>query len=140
VLLPVRENNWESYHSGVNPGQHAIVPARDIAEVSGLSISLPSWDMCDAEGQLASMSIKWGNLWGTGHNLCYLRKDLLDQFLRETRLEFLWAFWGEREIRLASEESRDRSTKFKYWRKEFQRIYRYNNGRVIAGKASEHCG
>jgi hypothetical protein len=94
--------------------------------------------MYDADGELTLISIKWGNLWVTGHNLCFLRRDALDQFLKRKRLEFIWAFWGAREIRLATEEYRDQGKKFKHWRKEFQRIYRYNNGRVIAGKASEH--
>jgi hypothetical protein len=140
ALLPVRESNWESYHNGVNPGQHAIVPAREIAEAFGFSISPPSWDMRDADGEWASIAIKWGNLWATGHALCYLRKDVLDQFLKRKRLEFIWAFWGAREIRLATEEYHDQGKTFNHWRKDFQRIYRYKNGCVIAGKASEHYG
>jgi hypothetical protein len=138
VLLPVRESNWESYHSGVNPGQHTIVPAREIAEAFGLLLRPPIWDMYEPDGELASITIKWGNLWTTGHRLCFLRGDIMDQFLKRNRLELIWAFWGAREIRLATEEYRDEGKKFKHWRKGFQRIYHYQNSRVIAGKASEH--
>lgn len=62
---------------------------------------------------------------------------LLDQFLGEKSLVFVWAFWGGREIRLDYEDSHQAMT-FKHTRKKFQRIYRYQNGRVIAGRASEH--
>jgi len=143
VLLPVRENNWESHHSGVNPGQHAIVPAREIAEDLGLFLRPPSWDMYDRSGLLAAMSIKWGDLWLTGHNLCFLREDILRGFLRRHRLDLIWAFWGAREVRSAPDEyhyqtrTSQRST-LKHSRKEFQRIYYYRDGRVAAGKASEH--
>lgn len=140
VFLPARHNNWESYHSRVNPGQHAIVPAREIAEAFGLSLSLPAWDMRDVNAKLASISIRWGDPWATGHNLCFLRGDLLDQFLKRERLEFVWAFWGAREIRMATDKCRDQGKKFKHGRKEFQRIYHYHDGQVIAGKASEHYG
>jgi hypothetical protein len=138
VLLPVRRNSWESYHSGVNPGQQAIVPTREIADAFRLSLLLPSWDMCDVEGKLASVSIKWGDPWGTGHNLCYLRRDIIDLFLGEKSLDLVWAFWGAREIRLDYEDILYQAKTFKHTRKKFQRIYRYKDGHVIAGKGAEH--
>jgi hypothetical protein len=137
VLLPVRVNHWESYHSGVNPGQLAIIPARDISETVGLLIHLPDWDMCDADGRLASVSIKSGDLWRTGHSLCYLRRDVLDEFLQREGFDFIWAFWGARDIRLDTEDL-SKSQTVKHLQKKFQRIYRYEKGRVIAGRASEH--
>ncbi len=142
VLLPVRANNWESYHSGMNRGRHAIVPAREIAEAFGLLLRPPSWDMYDSDGLLAAMSIRWGNPWLTGHNLCFLREDILHQFLRRQRLDLIWAFWGAREVRPARDEYHDRNkpdsrSAFKHWRKEFQQIYHFRDGRVVPGKASE---
>lgn len=138
VLLPVRENNWESYHSGANPGQHTTIPAREISEAFGLSISLPHWDMHDAKGETASISIKWGDSWQTGHNLCYLRKDILDRLLKKKQMRLIWAFWGEREMRTGSESSYQQKKEIKHRHKRFQRIYYYKNGRVIAGRPSEY--
>jgi hypothetical protein len=135
VLLPVRENNWESYHSGANPGQHAIIPAREISETFGLSIRLPQWDMHDFKGETASISVKWGDLWRTGHNLCYLHKNILDQFLKKKQMRLIWAFWGEREIRMGSEIPECRKKEIKHTHKRFQRIYSYHNGRLIVGEA-----
>lgn len=138
VLIPVRETNWGSYHSGVNPGQNVMVPAREIAETFRLSIRIPSWDMYDADGKLASISIKWGNLWTTGHRLCYLRMDILPQFLNSESLDLVWVFWGAREIRSVREENLGPDTESEHWCKQFQRIYRYDKGRVIAGRATEY--
>ncbi|MFH0824331.1 MAG: hypothetical protein V2B18_16385, partial [Pseudomonadota bacterium] len=136
VLLPVRESNWESYHSGANPGQHVTIPAREIAEALELSIHLPHWDMRDGKGETASISIKWGDRWKTEHSFCYLRKGILDQFLKQKGLKLVWAFWGQREIMLGSEILNRRNTGIKPGHKKFQRIYYYRDGRVVAGKAS----
>jgi len=84
------------------------------------------------------MTIKWSSLGGTGHDLCYLRKDILDGFLKRKRLEFMWAFWGAREIRFAAEKYRNHDKQFKHLRKEYQRIYRYKESLVTYSKASEY--
>lgn len=137
VLIPVRENVWESSNSSVNPARSVIVPAREIAELFRLSLRLPSWNTYDENGKLASISIKWGDPWQTGHHLCYLRKDILDKFLRRNHMALIWAFSGAREIWWSGESYPDPREKFKHWRKEFQRVYRYNNGRIVAGEISE---
>jgi len=131
IFVPVRENNWESYHSSVNPAQSAIVPAREIAESLRLFRRPPAWDLYDSEGQLATTSIRWGNLWENGHNLCYIRTQLLERFLKARRLEFTWAFWGAREMRLDSRRPESEVQPGKV-RMEFQRAYSYSGGRVVA--------
>ena len=98
MLIPTRENNWESYHSGVNPGQNTIVPAREISESLGLWINLPSWDMYDHQGKRATITIEWGEEWVNRHSFTYIRKDLLDKFLKQQNMALIWAIWGEREI------------------------------------------
>jgi hypothetical protein len=137
VLIPVRENIWESSDSSVNPARSVTVPAREIAEPFRLSLRLPSWNLYDENGKLASISIKWGDPWQTGHHLCYLRKDILDKFLKRNHMVLIWAFSGAREIWWSGENYPDPREKFKHWRKEFQQIYRYQNGRVISGRISE---
>lgn len=138
ILIPVREYNWGSDHSGVNPGLHTIVPAREISEPFGLRLKPPSWNMYDKDGKLATVTIKYGNLWYSGYILCYLRKELLDQFLRKNRLDFLWTLWGQRELKLESWDRRDEFSKYKYSLKAFQRIYKYKSGQITMGKSSEY--
>jgi hypothetical protein len=138
VLVPVRQSNWEGYHSGVNPSQHVSIPTREIAQKFGLSMRPPGWDMFDKQGQLAATSIKWGNLWTNGQSFCYLRQDLLNRFLAQSQLEFFWILWGAREARLDRDDLPKERLDFKHTRKEFQRIYRYNKGLVVAGKAAEY--
>ncbi|MEM5787674.1 MAG: hypothetical protein AAGU11_10165 [Syntrophobacteraceae bacterium] len=122
VVIPVRVNNWEGYHSGVNPGQHTVTPAREISEAFGLSLRVPSWDMYDEQGDLASISIHWGSSWGSGQILCYLRKDVLDKFLAKKNLELIWVCDGARESRYLDN---DWPVEKQHFRKEFRQLHHY---------------
>jgi hypothetical protein len=137
VLLPVRENKWEGEHGEENAGRNVMVPTREIAQMFKLSIRLPDCSLQDSTGNMASVYSKTGDLWGDGHSLCYLRKDLMDKFLKRNRMELIWVFSGMREMRLKSEEYHDPKTKFEHYRKRFQCVYRYNGGKITAGKATE---
>jgi hypothetical protein len=126
VLIPVRDHNWESYHSGVNPGQHAIIPAREIAETLDLWIQLPSWDMYDTDGHRASITINWGESWRVRNHLTYIRQDLLECFLKTKRMTLIWAAWGERVISFSQDEilgEVNHTYNFQSF-KVFQRIYK----------------
>jgi len=125
VALPVCINAWESFHSGVNPGQNSYVPAREIAEALGLWLNLPTWDMRDKAGRRATVCIDWGDKWGDRQKLVFLRRDLLDRFLRDKQMTLVWAVWGERETHYQTREAlRSRSEAFVPY-KVFQQIYTY---------------
>ncbi|MOA47563.1 hypothetical protein D3C78_1702110 [compost metagenome] len=47
----------------------------------------------------------------------YIRKDLLEQFLTETKSKLVYTIWGEREVRFKTNERRD----------EFFRTHPYKN-------------
>ena len=97
-------------------------------------IKLPSWDMYDSDNKLASISISWRNQQDAWQNLLYLRKDILDKFLKQKKLKLVWAFWGGREIRMTMEELNRKKNKTKYLRKEFQQIFYYNKGQIFETK------
>jgi hypothetical protein len=137
VFVPVRENKWEGEHGEENPGRNVIVPAREIAEMFGLSILLPDCSMQDRNGVVASAFSRHGDLWVEGHSLCYLRKDIVDGFLKRKRMNLVWAFWGEREMQLESHEYHDPKIKYEHYRKSFRRIYWYSDGKINAGRAAE---
>ncbi len=96
VEVPVRNFGWESYHSTVNYGQNAYVPSRELAMNLGLYIKPQSFDMLDKNGKNASITLQCGDQWHTTHELVYLRKDLLDNYLKRKNKQFVWIIWGER--------------------------------------------
>lgn len=99
VQIPVRALTWESYHSIVNPGQHAYVPSREIAELLGLRIRPQTCEMEDASGKRATISTGWGDDWRNRERIIYLRCDLLNAYLHNTKQALVWVLWGEREFR-----------------------------------------
>ncbi len=128
VLLPVCIDAWESFHSGVNPGQNSYVPAREIAEELSLWLSLPTWDMRDKAGRRATVSIDWGDKRKVRQKLFFLRRDLLNKFLIDKQMTIIWAIWGERETHYRTREAmQNRGESFQPY-KVFQKIYTYGAG------------
>lgn len=105
VFIPVREYHWSYEHSSVNPGQTAIVPAKEIADIFNLFIQPPTFDLYERNRKRASITLRWGDTWHTGHRLIYIRKDLLDRYLTKKKLGLIWAIWGERQFKC--EESKE---------------------------------
>jgi len=102
VLIPVRYYNWESYHSAVNRASPGMVPAKELAEALDLCSQPQTFDLYEKNGELASISLRWGEPWHTEHRLTYLRQDLLERYFEENDVELVWAIWGERRFRSKS--------------------------------------
>ena len=105
VLIPVRDNRWEDYHSSVVPGRRVLTPAKEIAEHLDLCGQPQTFDLFEKNGQRASVAFQYGEPWHTFQKLTYLRQDLLERFLTETHTEFIWAIWGERQYYSRDAES-----------------------------------
>lgn len=104
VLIPVRYYNWESYHSVLNNASPAMVPAKELAEDLDLCSQPQTFDLYEKNGKLASITLRWGEPWQTEHRLTYLRRDLLERYLKENDMKLVWAIWGERRFRSKSIE------------------------------------
>jgi hypothetical protein len=125
VFIPVRYYNWESYHSTVNRASSAMVPAKELAEALDLCSQPQTFNLYEKNGKLASITVRWGELWHTEHHLTYLRQDLLEHYLKENDVELLWAIWGERRFGSKSiEELRDFSEEHRAY-EVFQTIKTY---------------
>lgn len=131
VLIPVTENNWEAYHSGVNPGQHATVPAKEIALSLNLNIGLPTWDLYDSNWKRASITTRWGEAWKTNHGFCYLRDDLLERYLKKNKMKLVWMIWGEREAHFDIYERKTNKPELAEYYKVFSKILVLENGNVV---------
>ncbi|WP_414581190.1 hypothetical protein [Scytonema sp. PCC 10023] len=98
VLIPVRNNRWEDYHSSIIPGRSVTTPAKEIAQQLDLCSQPQTYDLFDKSGRRASITFRYGEYWHSSQDFTYLRKDLLERFLSETNSELIWVIWGEREF------------------------------------------
>jgi hypothetical protein len=101
VLIPVRDNMWEAYHSTVNPGRNVATPAKQIARHLSLCGQPQTFDLFDTNGRRASISFCYGDKWRSTQRFTYLRQDLLDRYLQDTSSELILTVCGEREFHAA---------------------------------------
>lgn len=98
VLIPVRENTWEDYHSEITPGRSVAIPAKEITQHLNLCSQPQTYDLFETNGRRASITFCYGEYGRSSQYFTYLRKDLLERFLTETDSELILAIWGEREF------------------------------------------
>lgn len=106
VLMPVMEYNWEGYHSHLNDAGHSTIVAKEVANHLKLVNQAQTFDLFESNGDKASFNIYYHDDYNNNHSLVYLRKDLLDKYLSENKLKFVWAIWGEREVTFKTNERR----------------------------------
>lgn len=96
VDIPIQRYNWESYHSVVNEGGGACLPSKRICEALNLGYRGNTWDLHDASG-VASLYRDVGEYGSKiSGSFSYLRRELLDNFLRQSGKVLVWLMWGER--------------------------------------------
>lgn len=129
VLMPVMDYDWESYHSDLNDAGHTTVIAKEVANHLNLVNQPQTFDLFDSNGEIASANIDFHQDYNNYHNFVYLRKDLLDKFLRERNLRFVWAIWGERELTFRNDQRRQDFFRTNPYNgpQVFQKIIEYND-------------
>ena len=98
ILVPVRENCWEDYHSAIVAGRSITTPSRQIVETLRLCGQPQSFDLFEKDGRCASITIRYGEKWPKLQEFTYLREDLLERYLRKVNGELIWVIWGERRL------------------------------------------
>ncbi|MFL9483441.1 hypothetical protein ACI6Q2_11740 [Chitinophagaceae bacterium LWZ2-11] len=106
VLLPVMEYSWEGYHSVLNNAGPTTVVSKEIAKSLNLVEQPQTFELLDENGKKASLNFYHDSGYNNNHGLVYLRKDLMNKFLSENNLKFVWALWGERDVSFKTEERR----------------------------------
>ena len=105
VSIPVQRYNWESYHSVVNQNSGASLPSKQLCEALRLRYRANKWDLHDASG-VASLYREIGEHGSQVRgSFSYLRRDLLDNYLRQSGKSLVWLMWGERDLHYRSAES-----------------------------------
>ncbi len=125
VLIPIREYRWEGNHSDTNQTGTTAVLAKEITEHLNLCGQPQTFDMYEKSGKKATNSVHHGDKWHTYLSMIYIRKDLLDKYLEETKKCLVWAIWGERVLMLEGIPVRadDEEDIVRY--RDFQQIFRY---------------
>lgn len=126
VLIPVRENTWEDYHSEITPGISVATPGKEITQHLNLCSQPQTYDLFETNGRRASITFRYGEHWRSSQHFTYLRKDLLERFLTETDSELIWAIWGEREFHGDLSQRGGFASQHEYY-KVFQEIKAYRN-------------
>jgi hypothetical protein len=98
ILVPVRNNAWEDYHSAIIPGRNVSTPAKQITEHLDLVNQPQTFDLYEDDGRLASMTFHYGEPLGAFQSFVYIRNDLLDQFLSDTGARMIYVVSGRREF------------------------------------------
>ncbi len=124
VLIPVRENTWEDYHSEITSGRSVATPAKEITQHLNLCSQPQTYDLFEKSGRRASITFRYGEYWHSSQDFTYLRKDLLERFLSETNSELIWAIWGEREFHGDISQRDGFASQHEYY-KVFQEIKTY---------------
>jgi hypothetical protein len=105
VFIPVRSYRWEGHYTITNTFGTAYVPAKEIANFFDLHLKPQTFNLQQKDGKVASLSFRYsvGNF-ADRQNQTYLRKDLLDKYLKENAYDLVWIIWGEREYRAPNME------------------------------------
>jgi len=90
------ENSWESYHSEIIPNGKTQSPSKEICNNLGLFIQPQSSDFYNEDGEIVSTSFKCGEGYDNTSAFTYIRKDYLDNYLKERNKKILWIQWAEK--------------------------------------------
>ena len=98
IEIPYIHFGWESYHSLHNDFSGFNLPAPSLIQRLRLASKNREIDFYDSKGKLGTIYREAGDGWnGDRHSLLYIRADLLQRYLTDTRQVLVWCNWGERD-------------------------------------------
>lgn len=126
--MPVMEYNFEGYYTSTNNAGNTTILGKEIANYLKLLNKPQTFDLYDTNGNIATINVNYEHDYYNNHNFIYIRKDLLDKYLKETKSKFVWSIWGERKIAFENSENiLDFFKKHKISTQYFQKIVEYSN-------------
>ncbi|MCY3940576.1 MAG: hypothetical protein OXG29_05770 [Gammaproteobacteria bacterium] len=98
IEIPYIHFGWESHHSLHNDFSGFDLPAPSLIQRLHLASKNREIDFYDSEGNPGTLYREAGDGWkGDRHSLLYVRADLLQRYLTDTRQVLVWCNWGERD-------------------------------------------
>ena len=96
--IPFIHFGWEAYHSLHNDFSGFDLPAPSLIQRLGLSSKDREIDFYDSMGRPGTLYREAGDEWkGDRHDFLYIRADLLERYLTDTRQVLVWCIWGTRD-------------------------------------------
>ncbi len=96
--IPFIRFGWESYHSLHNEFTGFNLPAPSLIQRLDLASKNREIDFYDSAGKPGTLYREAGNsLIGDRHSLLYVRADLLQRYLADTRQVLVWCNWGQQD-------------------------------------------
>ena len=96
ILVPIRENYWESSSSAIVAGRIIAMPSKQITETLDLCGQPQSFDLFEKDGRRASTTFRYSQKRGESQRFTFLREDLLRRYLEAIDAELIWVIWGEK--------------------------------------------
>jgi hypothetical protein len=100
VEVPVHDFSWESHHSAMNQSGGFMTIAPALAEALGLINRARTCELFEPNGRQATLYR--GVPGDDSGRLLYIRRSLLQRYLRRTKQRLAWLMWGERNFSGAS--------------------------------------
>ena len=104
-VSPVRENGWQNDCSPILDSRSVLTPSRHIAEVFDLCGQPQSFDLFQKNGQQASINVSQKDKHGNTQSFTYLRKDLLDHYLKKINGSLIWLMFGQRTLKSQNDDT-----------------------------------
>ncbi len=98
VLMPVCEYNWESYHSSTNKAGHQKTLSKELSFDLNLINRPQTFNLFEIEGEKATINISSRQDDKNSQEFIFLRKDLIDRYLKINKYKLIWGLWGEKQI------------------------------------------
>ena len=116
-----------SYLGRDDDGIGLYIPNKKFTKANKLHTGIASFNMFDNKDRVASVSFIRGDQYGTHENLLYLRKDILDKFLKKNSKRLLLIAWGERQFWPESgfEHRKDLSPIYEKYQNVYKEIIEY---------------
>lgn len=105
------------------------IPSGKFIKINHLHTGISSFSFIDRSNHVASLSFFRGDKFGTHENLLYLRKDILDKYLKRLEKELVLIAWGERQYwpEGGFERRKDLSPIYEKYQNIYKEIIEYNN-------------
>ena len=97
VVIPVCDFGWEAYRSVVNDAGHSTTLAKEVTEDLELFGRPQTFDLFTRDGLRAVRFIAdESDDYNNSQSVCFLREELLKDYLKRAGYSLVWVIWGER--------------------------------------------
>ena len=126
VRIPVVNIYSSSSFNKLYRGDSVNILSKEICRKLNLITKPQSFDLFDSSGNIASINLGYAeDKYSDSQHFTYLRKDLLDEYLKKTKSKLIWTVWGERVIKDDNHKKIEEASLKGFAYKEFSEVITY---------------